>query len=352
MVQVENEIGQLPEARDYSALANKAFQQNVPDKLISYLTKNKNSLLPHIKELWAENGYKTSGNWEAVFGKSLATDELFTAWYYAVFANKVTEAGKTVYKLPMYANCALNRPNVAPGKYPSGGPLPHLIDVWKAGAPALDMLSPDIYHGDFRKWCALYHRPDNPVFVPEIKQEKENAAQVFYVMGRHKALGFCPFSIESSSKYDSASLSKSYKVLDDMSDILASKVLNSDGAYLDKQTQTDTIAMGDYQIVVGHVCILPWTDGARAETWTPAGCIIVQTAADEFWIGGTSVVCTFKNIKSKKLTTGILSADLCTNTESGWSFRRLNGDQTHQGRHMRMGSGSWEIQRVRLYDYK
>ena len=164
MIQVENEIGQLPEARDYSVDANKAFQIDVPKKLMEYLTKNKAVLLPQVKELWAKNGNKTSGNWETVFGKSLATDELFTTWNYAAYADKVAEAGKSVYNLPMYVNCALNRPNVDPGKYPSGGPLPHLLNIWQAGATHIDMLSPDVYHGDFRNWLAQYDMLNNPVF--------------------------------------------------------------------------------------------------------------------------------------------------------------------------------------------
>ena len=175
MVQVENEIGQLPEARDYSAAANKAFRMDVPSQLIDYLNKNKSVLLPHIKDVWAKNGYRENGNWEAVFGKGLVTDEIFTAWHYAVFADKVAQAGKAAYNLPMFVNCALNRPHVDPGKYPSGGPLPHLINIWQAAAPNIDMLSPDIYHGDFRHWCQLYDVLGNPVFIPEIKLEEQNA---------------------------------------------------------------------------------------------------------------------------------------------------------------------------------
>ena len=100
MVQVENEIGQLPEARDYSSAANKAFQSNVPKPLLDYLSKNKKILLPHVKKLWEENGTKNSGSWETVFGKSLATDELFMAWHFAVFANQIAKAGKEIYNLP------------------------------------------------------------------------------------------------------------------------------------------------------------------------------------------------------------------------------------------------------------
>jgi beta-galactosidase GanA len=352
MIQVENEIGQLPEARDYSSGAEKAFQADVPRKFIDYLIKNKSILLPHIKDLWAKNNFRQSGNWETIFGKSLATDELFTAWYYAIYADKVAEAGKIAYNLPMYVNCALNRPNVDPGKYPSGGPLPHLINVWQAATPHINMLSPDIYHGDFRNWCAQYDKLNNPVFVPEIKMEPENAAQVFYVLGRHKALGYCPFSIESATESEAIPLQKSYQVLDDLSDIINANRSKTDGVYLDKEHKADTLLMGDYQIIIAHICTLPWTDGAKAEKWTPAGCIIIETNPGEFWIGGTSVVCTFRNIKNKNLTTGILSADICTKTSNDWQFKRLNGDQTHQGRHMRTGSNDWEIQRVKLYEYK
>lgn len=352
MIQVENEIGQLPDARDYSVLANQAFIERVPAKLIDYLVKNGSLLLPQVKELWEKNGRRQSGNWENVFGTGLATDELFTAWHYACFADEVAAAGKSEYDLPMFVNCALNRPNVEPGKYPSGGPLPHLINIWQAAAPHINMLSPDVYHGDFRNWCKQYDILGNPVFIPEIKMEPENAAQVFYVIGRHKALGFCPFSIENAMPDESEPIRKSYQILADISDILLSNRMKSTGVYLDKQHPSDTLRMGNYQLVISHICTLPWTDGAKAEKWTPAGCVVVEVNPGEYWIAGTSVTCTFRNVSDTSVTTGILSADVCTKSPNGWHFRRLNGDQTHQGRHMRMGSGEWQIQKIRLYDYK
>ena len=36
----------------------------------------------------------------------------------------------------MFVNAALIRPGHEPGQYPSGGPLPHLVDVWRAAARA------------------------------------------------------------------------------------------------------------------------------------------------------------------------------------------------------------------------
>ncbi|MEJ2544876.1 MAG: beta-galactosidase [Calditrichaceae bacterium] len=94
MIQPENEIGMLPTARDYSPLANEKFQQNVPDEFIQYLIKYKDNLVPEFNKIWAKNGYKQSGSWEEVFGKGPHTDEIFMAWYYAKFTNRIAEAGK------------------------------------------------------------------------------------------------------------------------------------------------------------------------------------------------------------------------------------------------------------------
>ena len=89
MIQVENEIGMLPTARDYCSLANEAFKIDVPVELIQYMQKNKTKLVPEFYEIWKTNGFKTSGNWEQVFGKGLHTDEIFMAWFFSKFTNKI-----------------------------------------------------------------------------------------------------------------------------------------------------------------------------------------------------------------------------------------------------------------------
>src|SRR6266700_4173844 len=50
MVQVENEIGMLPSARDHSALADRAFAAPVPPELIDYLTAHRATLVPSLRE--------------------------------------------------------------------------------------------------------------------------------------------------------------------------------------------------------------------------------------------------------------------------------------------------------------
>src|SRR5262249_786749 len=149
----------------------KTFFQPVPAQLLNYLQKNKASLTPELDSLWQANGRKTSGTLEEIFGSSLATDEIFMAWHYARFADEIASAGKSVYDLPMYVNAALDRRGWKQGQYPSAGPLPHVIDIWKAGAPSIDFFAPDIYFPDLKHWCDLYVRSLNPLFIPEIKFE-------------------------------------------------------------------------------------------------------------------------------------------------------------------------------------
>ena len=91
LVQVENEIGMLTEAREYTTAANLAFNSKVPDELMSYLKKNKDDLVPELLKLWQFSGFATSGTWEEIFGKGLSTDEIFQAWNYAIYTNAVAD---------------------------------------------------------------------------------------------------------------------------------------------------------------------------------------------------------------------------------------------------------------------
>jgi len=116
MVQVENEIGMIPDSRDRSAIANQLFNQAVPTELISYLQQHREQLIPEFRAVWSANGFKTGGTWEEVFGKGATTDEIFMAWHFARYVNRVTEAGKTEYPLPMFVNAALIRPGYQPGQ--------------------------------------------------------------------------------------------------------------------------------------------------------------------------------------------------------------------------------------------
>ena len=355
MIQVENEIGMIPEARDYSEAANELFKKPVPQELIDYLVEHKDSLIPEFKKVWEEAGYKTSGSWEDIFGKGLGTDEIFMAWYYSRYVNRVVELGKAEYPLPMYVNAALIRLNYKPGQYPSAGPLPHIMDIWRAGAPLIDFLSPDIYFQNFAEWCQKYHRSGNPLFIPEAKRDIEAAANVFYAVGRHDAIGFCPFSIESIDDSDNAPLGKAYDILSQLSPVIMENqgfgIMT--GVLLDKDNQKQQVALGDYTLTVSHDYTWGWSSGAgESGQWPRVAGIIISKGPDEYIIAGSGIIVTFAPNLQDGSIAGIASIQEGKYVDNKWKPGRwMNGDQSHQGRHLRIPAGSFGIQRIKLYRY-
>jgi len=194
VIQIENEVGVLGQTRDFSDEANQLFASQVPQELMNYLVANKNQIEPEIITAWEVNGLKTAGTWTEIFGDNYDTEMFFMAWHYSTFINYIAEQGKQIYHIPMFTNCWMSGPRPNPGKpgnYPSGGPVLAALDIWKAGGPSIDFLSPDIYSGDFKIKTASYHREDNPLFIPESSQIEGRAT---YAFAEHDAIGFSPFA--------------------------------------------------------------------------------------------------------------------------------------------------------------
>jgi hypothetical protein len=355
MIQPENEIGMLPSARDYSPPANEQFHAPVPNELIRYLKENRNSLVPEFKAVWEKNGFKAKGTWEEVFGNGSHTDEMFMAWYYAKFVNRIIESGKKIYPLPMFVNAALNRPNRKPGKgYPSAGPLPHIMDIWIAGGPAIDFLAPDIYFPNIKHWCDLYTRSGNPLFIPEVGIDPSAAAKVFFTLGHYESLGFSPFSIESIPNPAENDLGKAYDIISQMTPLITKHHGKGriNGVLVDKENQETKMIFDNYEFSVKHSYTLGWEKESRNEYWVPGGAIIVQTNDKEFYVAGSGIVITFERKDEPDTRVGILKTDEGKFINDNWEVvRHLNGDQTHQGRHIRIFRHSFAIQRFELYEY-
>ncbi len=352
MVQVENEIGMIPDARDHCELADKAFFGQVPSALTAYLEKNKDSLSPELFKLWQDAGFKSTGTWEEVFGKGLHTDEVFMAWYYAKYANYVAEAGKKVYPLPMYVNAALIRPGYKPGQYPSAGPLPHLFDIWKLAAPQIDFLSPDIYFKNFVEWTEKYARPDNPMFIPEAAN-LQSIMNAFYAFAQENSMGYSPFSIESLDP-DKSQVAKGYDVLRQLEPLIL-KNQGTDkiaGVLIDSLSRRVQVKLGDYILNVRHE--YTWPYAVRLGVDTPrVGGMIIMLSPNEFLIAGTGIVVTFQAAADDGTIAGIASIDEGRFVNGKWiSGRRMNGDQDNQGRQVYLPGGLLGIQKVRLYEYK
>jgi len=351
MIQVENEIGMIPDSRDRSAIANELFAQSVPSELMNYLQQHKEELVPEFRAVWQGNGFKTRGTWEEIFGKGPGTDELFMAWYFARYANRVADAGKAEYSLPMFVNAALIRPGHMPGQYPSAGPLPHLMDVWRAGAPKIDFLSPDIYFQNFAEWVRRFDQSGNPIFIPEAMPAPIDSVNGMYAIGQHNAIGFSPFSIDSLDEQTTDALTSSYDLLKQLSALILERQGKDSIAGLlpegPEQRAPQQLRLGDF------ILNITFDRPSSQNSNVLSGGLVMATGPDEYLFAGTGLTITFETEKPGDPIVGLLSVDEGRYVNGQWTpGRRLNGDQTHQGRHVRLPPGRFGIQRVKLYRYR
>ena len=367
MVQVENEVGVIPESRDHSPAADAAFAAAVPEALTSYLAKHRTALQPELRATWEAAGGKTQGTWQEVFGTSSLTDDLFMAWHFAGYIEHVAAAGKAQYSLPMYANAALIRPNYEPGQYNSGGPLPHSMDVWRAAAPSIDFLSPDIYFNEFAQWAGSYTRPDNPLFIPEAQGGSQGAANALYAFGRLSAIGFSPFGIDDvgnapldlvgitnpSDRPDNSAIAAVYAELSRLSPLILEKQ-QSGGIYaalIEGDAQRSArVSIGDY---TANILRGGGASGPNARM----AAMFLQTGPNEFLVTGSGdLQITFSPNKPGPPIVGIESIDEEFYENQSWvARRRLNGDENSQGQALRINATDLalgRIYRVRLYRYR
>jgi hypothetical protein len=296
-----------------------------------------------------------------VFGSGPETEDLFMAWHYARYIGKVASAGKAEYVIPMFANAALIRPNYAPGQYNSGGPLPHSIDIWKAAAPQLDFFAPDIYF-EFKKWCAKYDRPDNPLFIPEAVGEAQGAANVFYAIGHHKAFGFAPFAIDApaSSVDGDKELARSYEILSQLAPLILENQPKSRvaGVLLEDLTPSQKLRLGDYTLNVSPSGVRRTVAGAPPEpqsaaTQRPHG-IFIAVGRDEFYMAGSGLNVTFTPNTPGPPIVGLATVEEGRFVDGRWiRGRTLAGDDTGQGNNITLRGGPGPgILRVSVYRYR
>ena len=362
MIQVENEIGMIPTARDHSAEADRAFASPVPAELVGYLEAHEDELAPELRAAWLGARGKPSGTWSDVFASGPAGEEVFMAWHFARYAEAVAAAGKREHTLPMFVNAALIRPGHQQGQYPSGGPLPHLADVWRAAAPSIDFLAPDIYFQNFVEWARRYKRSGNPLFVPEAMRSAEASVNGLYAIGAHDAIGFSPFGIESIGEAAAKHLAASYGLVAQLEPLILSLQGNGFLAGLlsegPEQRQPQQVRLGDYVLAATFEQGTPPAladgvvpTGPAAGPPPPSGGLVLATAPDEFIVAGTALTITFASSVAGKRA-GILSAEEGRFVAGRWeNVRWLNGDETHQGRHVRLEPRRFSMQRVRLYLY-
>ena len=211
MMQVENEVGVLGDSRDHSAAANRAFASPVPEQLTHYLQAHHEQLYPDLRALWDANGDKTAGTWAEVFGDTVRADEIFMAWHYARYIQAVAARGKAAYDIPMYVNTWLAGDDATPGSYPSGGPEPRVVDVWKAaGLGPRHLCARPVC----RKFCrlvpALSPRRQSRSSCRRPEVATAGSPNVFYALGEEAGIGFSPFAIDQRDADPDGDLAASF----------------------------------------------------------------------------------------------------------------------------------------------
>ena len=309
---------------------------------------------------------------------------------YARYVEHLARAAREIHDMPLYVNAAMNSRGRRPGEYPSAGPLAHLIDFWHEGAPSIDLLAPDIYDTGFKMWCAQYAMPLRPqdggkiknrLFIPESRCCENSGVRALYAFGEHQALGFSPFAIDQASPEETESVTKAYSLLRQVSHVKQTE--NTWGLLFDQEDRERIISDEGVMITSRHFFTLPWdpraTDGS---TWPEGGAMLIRLGKYDYLLVGSGVVVDFKtptekqqeekkqlgedgfaeaggnksptlnrHFNGKRL--GLLSVDEVSISDDGTMqyLRRHNGDQTHQGRHARIGVGEWKLLHIRLYEY-
>lgn len=378
MIQMENEVGLHGHPRDCCASAEAAYRGQVPKALTDWLSAHQDSLLPETQQAWMANGCKTTGTWEEVFGPTDRAAEIFMAWHYAAYMDRITEAGKKEYALPVFVNAWIVQPeDTRPGNYPSGGPQAQNHDIWRAAAPHIDILSPDIYLNDFPQQLSLYARSGNPVFIPESRSGQNGAANAAYAIGAKGAIGYSPFGFERNCDDEvNATFRSFYQKAGRIAPMmLAAQAEHRIGAAWLKGDNPmrvkDTIRLGDVRIVCELISSGMRNGGApqlTGGTYDPEAigyAIAIQQTDDSYLLLGSNVRITFLPAKGEAVI-GLAKVTEGDFDEQGqWQEGRwLNGDEIQlrydllsaidegfSGQGLNFGRPEPSFQRVELFTY-
>lgn len=335
-IQVENEVGILGAARDFSAYATQEYYKDVPDELLGHIGNTAKNDTNSVNRSWSNIFLEDAG-------------EAFMCWHYAKYINQLAGSGKEQYNLPMFTNVWLKEfEDEKPGFYPCGGPQPDMLEVWKCGAPKLEVLSPDIYTFQFEKVAKQYTRSDNPLLIPETRRDKWAAANLYAAIGTYHTLCYAPFGAESigenksfmtqimhtdaSDKNVSGEmvqnyLSQSYQLLGNMMPLITGfygtdKMI---GFVQNSGYMTKHIKLGKYQIAVEFYH--PIQDDNE---FMPGAGIMIQYHENEFiFLGYGYRACLETTDAGKQLD--FLSLEKGSYDANGeWiKFMDLNGDEQH-----------------------
>jgi hypothetical protein len=276
---------------------------------------------------------------------------MFQVYHQAKYINEIAAAGKAELAIPYYINVWIYYPVAAlpqrqidtPGiAYPSGGAVGKVVGLWKALAPAIDMIGPDIYTDNspvYQEMIKTYLRPDNPLWIPETGRDDNFAKFFFYALG-NGAIGFSPFGVDQSGwnilgDQPWKAHSYNFSLIGPMDREIAQ--LEYDGKLktaVEETGQTvQELNFGGWQATVAYG--YPQPDGQRPPGTKDAhgAALVAQLGPDEFLVTGVDASVNF-HLPGKLpwMRSQIITAEQGVYENGVWKpIKLLNGDETDRG---------------------
>jgi hypothetical protein len=184
--------------------------------------------------------------------------------------------------------------------------------------------------------------PGNPLFVPEARMDSA-PYNAFYAYGQARAFGFSPFAVDNLTPPEKDSepkppLMQVYELLDSLSDLLlpAQAAGSTRGLVLHATNPrpTQTVPLGGY--LFEATLSRSWP--ARNLLTDDGAMLVLQASPGEFYIAGSGLTVSF--VRDPDVDAGIAgieSVEEVSRVSGHWTIeKRLNGDQTNQGRQLLM----------------
>lgn len=301
-VQIENEMGYANTDMDYSEETKAAYMQEVPECLEDIILEDSGA-----------NEFENINisPWRKKFGRY--AHEAFSAWHHAKYIGQIAQTGKSIYDLPLLTNVMVGEQGYEEAGlcYNAGAAVGRMLDIWKAGAPALDFIGPDIYNQNRREYtriCKRYDRNDNPLFIPESPLFGEaNAMNALLAAADFGAIGICCFGAEHALNADGKLLDQcrdmavTMRTIANMAPLLIRyRKMGNIYAVAEEEFETSRyIKLKNYHVIAHFMHTeehphLGYTQeiidrNGKNKTKIRGRALLIQTGENEFFIGGAGV---------------------------------------------------------------
>lgn len=351
MVQVENEIGVMWDARDRSATAENLIHGEAPSQLLKHLQSSWDDLHPYFRSKFPNFQHLNTSagplTWTEALGKGEWRDDIFMADAFSRFVDTVASAGRAEYDIPLYVNVALCSEDSSwvdfgeipagvpegerPGQFPSGGPVGHSLDIYVHNAPDIQFYAPDIYLQRYESVAKCFAHKHMPLFIPEQRRDGYGVRRIWTALANNLAIGCSPFGIDSLP-LEECHLPLHYGLLSKarrfILDAQANRPDDIFGFYFDNAGESDDAkkswvkVFGNFEVTVERAFVL----GKPVEA---AGMIIRQVDGT-YLLLGYGYQATFKSTTTTSCFSGVLVAEEMDIDEQGslHKIRTLNGDET------------------------